>query len=178
MGSPKAELLWRGERLADHGAKVLSAVCDPVVEVGPGYTALPTALEEPRGTGPLAALVAGTEFLRVVGEPVGPVVVLAVDLPFVDAELIRLLAEWPGDGSVVPVADDHLQVLCARYSDAAAETAARLLAEGRRSLLDLVEQTTVDLVPEAQWRAVAATNAFADVDTPDDVARWRNAVDG
>jgi molybdopterin-guanine dinucleotide biosynthesis protein A len=103
---------------------------------------------------------------------------LAVDLPFVDAELIRLLAEWPGDGTVVPVADGHLQVLCARYSDAATEAAARLLTEGRRSLLDLVEQTTVDLVPEAQWRAVAATNAVADVDTPDDVARWRNAVDG
>jgi molybdopterin-guanine dinucleotide biosynthesis protein A len=177
MGSPKAELLWRGERLADRAANVLTAVCDPVIEVGPGYTGLPVALEEPRGTGPLAALVAGVEALAL-GGPVGGVVVLAVDLPFVGPELIRLLADWPGDGSVVPVDDGHRQVLCARYGDDATAPAARLLAEGRRSLVALVDQVTVELVRESRWHAVAPTHAFADVDTPDDVTRWLSHVDG
>jgi molybdopterin-guanine dinucleotide biosynthesis protein A len=79
---------------------------------------------------------------------------------------------------VVPVDDGHRQVLCARYGDDATAPAARLLAEGRRSLVALVDQVTVELVRESRWHAVAPTHAFADVDTPDDVTRWLSHVDG
>lgn len=178
MGSPKAELLWRGRRLADRAAAVLVGVCSPVIEVGPGYTGLAATVEEPRGAGPLAALVAGVGELERRGERAAPVVVLAVDLPFVGGELIRLLAEWPGERSAIPVADGHLQVLCARYGTDATATAARLLAEGRRSLVDLVDRTSVDRVPEERWQEVAPVHAFADVDTPDDVTRWWSRLDG
>lgn len=180
MGAPKAEITWRGERLADRAARVLTAVCDPVMEVGPGYTALPAAVEEPPGGGPLAALVAGHHELVRRGARDGPIVVLAVDLPFVGPELVRLLADWPGDGTVVPTADGHLQVLCARYGIGVVGTAAGLLAEGRRSLVGLIDRVPAEIVGETRWRAVAGANAhsFADVDTPDDVARWLADVDG
>jgi molybdopterin-guanine dinucleotide biosynthesis protein A len=180
MGAPKAEITWRGERLADRAARVLTAVCDPVIEVGPGYTALPATVEEPPGGGPLAALVAGHHELVRRGAPDGPIVVLAVDLPFVGPELVRLLADWPGDGTVVPTADGHLQVLCARYGTGVVGAAAGLLAEGRRSLVGLIDRVPAEMVGETRWRAVAGANAhsFADVDTPDDVARWLADVDG
>ena len=181
MGTPKAQIVWRGERLADRAARVLAAVCDPVIEVGPGYTAVASVLEEPRGAGPLAALVAGHEELARRGMGRVPVVVLGVDLPFVGPELIRLLADWPGAGTVVPDAGGHLQVLCARYGLDALALAARTFAQGRRSLVGLVEQVGAEIVPEARLLPVVAEGhptAFADVDTPDDVARWLGDGDG
>jgi molybdopterin-guanine dinucleotide biosynthesis protein A len=178
MGTPKAELMWHGERLADRAARVLRHVCDPVIEVGPGYTGLPVTAEEHPGAGPLAALVAGFEALARAGTPGGAPIVLGVDLPFVEPELVRLLADWPGNASAVPVADGHRQVLCARYGGEAAPIAARLLTLGRRSLLALVDEARAEIVPEACWRTVAPGHSFADVDTPDDVARWLTRVDG
>ena len=59
MGTDKARLVVNGETLAAHAARVLSAVCDPVIEVGQGVTGLPAIQEDPAGAGPLVALVAG-----------------------------------------------------------------------------------------------------------------------
>ena len=59
MGTDKARLVVNGETLAARSARVLTAVCDPVVEVGPGVSGLPAVLEEPPGAGPLVALLAG-----------------------------------------------------------------------------------------------------------------------
>lgn len=178
MGTPKAEVLWHGQRLVDRAAAVLLDVCSPVIEVGPGFTGLPATLEEPRGQGPLAALVAGVDALRHRREATAPVVVLAVDLPFVGPDLIRLLADWPGEGSVVPVADGHVQVLCARYGAHAIAVASGLLTEGRRSLVALLDRTPAEQITEDRWREVARANAFADLDTPADVSRWSRRVDG
>ena len=50
---------------------------------------------------------------------------LGVDLPFVEPELVRLLADWPGNASAVPLADGHRQVLCARYGEEAAPIPAK-----------------------------------------------------
>ena len=40
MGRDKAEIVVAGERLADHAARVLTAVCEPVLEIGPGRSQL------------------------------------------------------------------------------------------------------------------------------------------
>ena len=55
-------------------------------------------------------------------------VLLACDLPFVDAALLRLLVEWPGTGTVIPVVDGRFQYACARYGAAAFDEAARRVA--------------------------------------------------
>lgn len=172
MGRPKATIVWRGERLADRAARVLESVCEPVLEVGPGYSLLTAVDEEQPGLGPLAALEAGVHALEAAGAGGRPVLVLGVDLPFVEVELVRLLADWPGDGTVVPVADGHPQVLCARYGVDAIATVADLVAAGERSLRALVESVDPELVDEERWRAVTVGHAFTDVDTPDDLARW------
>ena len=156
-----------GERLADHAATVLGAVCRPVVEVGPGVTGIPWCREDPPGSGPLAALVAGAAALGPAAAP--GVVLLACDLPAVDAAILSLLADWPGRSTVVPVAEDRVQPVCARYGPSALAEAVRLVATGERSLRALLARTEHDVVDESVWGRVARPGAFADVDTPADL---------
>ena len=158
MGTPKAALVLAGETLAVRAARVLGAVCDSVVEVGPGWTDLPSALEDPPGSGPLAALVAGADALG----NAGPVLLLACDLPFVEEELLALLVHWPGSATVVPIdAAGVAQPVCARYSAVAIVRARVLLADGERSLQPLVND------PGAERVSGFPVRALTDVDTPD-----------
>jgi molybdopterin-guanine dinucleotide biosynthesis protein A len=169
MGVDKAAIEIGGERLADRGARVLAAVCDPVLEVGRGYTALETVLEEPPGTGPLAALAAGGDALRRRGHE-GPAVLLAVDLPFITIDFLRFLVDFPGPASVVPFVRGEPQPVCARYSPEALVLAADAVRRGERSIRELLR-----LLPEVQWvgprmwGAVAEERVLADVDTPEDL---------
>jgi molybdopterin-guanine dinucleotide biosynthesis protein A len=163
MGTAKATLLVDGEPLALRAARLLAEVCDPVLEVGPGYSSLPTVDEPEPGLGPLAALVAGSE---AIGADT-PVLLLACDLPFVTLELLTRLVETPGDGTVVPVDRDGIvQPVCARYSAAARDRARELLAEGERSLRRLLDETEMTRLADVDGRALV------DVDTPDDASRW------
>ncbi len=169
LGVDKAELRRDGERLADRTARLLAGVCTPVLEVGPGVSPLPAVREDPPGGGPLAALVAGADALRA-QRASGPVLVLAVDLPFVETPLLRWLAEHPAPGAVVPRVDDVAQPLCARYAPSDLEVAAALRADGRTALRDLLAAVPVTYVDEADWPEHTARAAFTDVDTPDAVA--------
>jgi molybdopterin-guanine dinucleotide biosynthesis protein A len=171
LGRDKATLVVHGERLADRGARVLRAACDPVLEVGPGVSDLPAVREEPPGTGPLAALAAGGAELARRGHD-GAVILLGVDLAFVEPPLLELLATAPGGGIVVPVRAGRRQTCCARYGRAALDTAAELLARGERSLHALLDASPVLDVAEGEWRAVAPPHALDDLDTPDDLARF------
>lgn len=176
MGSDKATLVVGGERLVDRAARVLSAVCHPVLEVGPGVSPLVAVREDPPGAGPLAAFVAGCHALAERGHH-GSVLLLAVDLPAVTVPLLELLARWDGDGTVVPVAGGRRQLCCARYGADARAVASRLLGAGERSLHALAEGVPVDEVDESVWQAVAGPSALADVDTPEDLARLRRPED-
>jgi molybdopterin-guanine dinucleotide biosynthesis protein A len=171
FGATKAELRVDGERLADRGARVLTAVCDPVVEVGPAYSDLPTVCESPAGSGPLAAVLAGGAALAASGAVDRPFVVLAVDLPFVDVALIAWLRDFEAAGAVVPIVDGRAQPLCARYPASALAVAKSLLDGGVRSMQALLAEIEVAWVDEREWGAVTSAAAFADVDTPEDAQR-------
>lgn len=170
MGRDKALLEVDGRRLADRGAEVLAAVAEPVLEVGPGHSRLPAVREDPPGTGPLAALCAGWAELSGLGHT-GPVLLLAVDMPFVGVELLRLLAARPGPATAVPRADGRAQPLCARYGRDALEVAPALLAAGARSLKALLAAIEVGWVESEEWKLVAGPHAFSDLDTPGDLER-------
>lgn len=163
MGVPKATLLVEGEPIAERAARTLRRVCNPVVEVGPGYSSLRRVDEEPPGQGPLAALVAGAD---AVGGS-GPLLLLACDLPFVTEALVARLAGWDGHATVVPVdRSGMLQPVCARYSQDALIRARRLVATGERSLRSVLRGEAVvrlDDVDELE---------LVDVDTPEDAKRW------
>jgi molybdopterin-guanine dinucleotide biosynthesis protein A len=159
MGRDKATLVVEGETLARRTARVLAAVCVPAIEVGPGVSGLPAVREDPPGAGPLAALRTGA---RAVGSL--PVVLLACDLPNVSEPIVRMLAQWPGNGTVVPVVDGHPQYACARYG--------RVDAQGS-ALRDLVGDDCT-FVDETVWRAYGPFDSFEDLDTPGDLHRLRS----
>jgi molybdopterin-guanine dinucleotide biosynthesis protein A len=170
LGTPKAALRARGERLVDRAARVLLATSDPVIEVGLGYTDLPHAREEPAGEGPLAAFAAGGAALTALGHE-GPFLVLAVDMPHVSEGLLAWLGARPGLGTVVPRVDGTPQTLCARYAPDAPSMAERLLDAGERSMRALLDAVTVQYVDEDEWGTVAESSVFDDVDTPADARR-------
>jgi molybdopterin-guanine dinucleotide biosynthesis protein A len=162
MGADKATLVVDGEVLARRVARVLTAVCDTVVEVGGGVSELPCVREQPPGAGPLAAALAGMEFF----DTTGPTIVLACDLPCIDEAALRFVADHPASGSVVPVVAGRPQLACARWSASAIAYARSAYADGARALgvlLDAPDTVTVD--------ADAWARAFADVDSPEDLAR-------
>lgn len=150
----------------------LRAVTGRALEVGPGRSGLPPVVDDLPGAGPLAAIAAGWAALgRCSGRPVSGALVLACDLPRVSVELLRLLAGWPGEASVVPVVAGRPQYLLARWSSAALGRAAELVATGRRATKELSVVAPVTFLAEPGWGRVADAEAFADVDTPEDARR-------
>lgn len=173
LGQDKAALELGGERLGDRAARVLAEVCAPTLEVGPGRTDLEHVVEDPPGSGPLAAVAAGGRALAARGHA-GPGLVLAVDMPLVDQGLLRFLADFPGESSVVPFVGGRAQPLCARYSPSALARAAELAEQGERSMQSLLRLATdVQWAGPRMWGAVADESSFVDIDTADDLARLR-----
>jgi molybdopterin-guanine dinucleotide biosynthesis protein A len=171
MGADKAGLVVNGERLADRAARVLGAVCAPVLEVGPGYSALETVAEDHPGEGPLTAMAAGGMALRERGHG-GDAIVLGVDLPLVTEPLLRFLADWPPGATVVPFVAGQPQPVCGRYSTDALALARDAVRGGERSI-----RAFLGTLPEVQWAGprmwghVAHERAFSDVDAPEDLRR-------
>jgi molybdenum cofactor guanylyltransferase len=169
MGFDKMVVRVDGLGCAERVARVLSGRLDPVIEVGPGRTALPALFEEPRGTGPLRALAAGFERLCSMLSRPPSIVVAAGDLPHLNDAAVRMLVEWPGDGSVVPVVAGRAQPLSARWSPAALAEAQLALTRGERSLRALLACPDVELAEESAWPAGVTALAFSDIDTPEDL---------
>lgn len=178
LGVAKATLLLDGERLVDRVARVLEGIATTVVEVGPGYSNLAAVREEPPGSGPLAALVAGAAALGARDDGARAVLVLAVDLPFVDAAVLEWLASHPASRTVVPIVGGRPHPLCARYSHDALAAAPELVAAGERSMRALLHRVDVHEATEAEWGVVASAHTFADVDTPEDASAFGLSAPG
>jgi molybdopterin-guanine dinucleotide biosynthesis protein A len=123
LGGDKAIVELEGRPLALYGLETLHEVCEQVCVVAKRDTLLPPLAgvadlwierDEPRhpltGIEHALSLAAGR-----------PVLVLAVDLPLVDADTLRTIATTdPGDAvAVVPRVYGRLQPLCALYLPAA-----------------------------------------------------------
>lgn len=139
-----------------------------IVVVGPRRPvgrAVTWAREDPVGGGPLAALAAG---LGALPDDSGMVIVLAADLPAVQAGTIHALLRTVGDvdGAVAVDATGRPQPLLAAYRTAALEWAVAAIGEPHgqpmRRLLDMLDLATLDV-----------GNAADDIDTPGDLARWQ-----
>jgi molybdopterin-guanine dinucleotide biosynthesis protein A/8-oxo-dGTP pyrophosphatase MutT (NUDIX family) len=161
MGQDKSTLVVGGATLAKTAADALVGVVHPVIEVGPGVSGLPSVREDPPSSGPLVAVAAG--FLAL--GALDAAVVLACDLPFVDAGVVRWLAEYPSEGSVVPVVAGQPQPLCARWSAPALVHAADLVGRGERAMRALLQYDDVVLVDPPR------PGQLQDLDTPEDLAR-------
>ncbi len=168
MGVPKATMRIEGIPAATRVMRILIRVADPVIELGPGTTGVHSVWEEPRGTGPLGAMVAGGDYLRRLGHR-GSVLVVACDLPLVNEAVFRMLAAWPGTTSVVPMVEGVCNPLCARWSMDDLTAAAQLLDEGFRSVQALIERCDVTIVDEGSWSPDVKVAHMMDADTPHDM---------
>lgn len=149
-----------GRALLEAAADVLAVGPDP----GLGIDSVADG-----GRGPLAALVAGMQELAGRGEE-GLVLLVACDLPFVTAPLLRLLAGEVGTAdAAVPVHDGRPQPLAACYGPGSLPAARRCVEDGRLSMRDLLDTIEVRWVPEGDWRRVAPPHALVDVDTPEEL---------
>jgi len=116
-------------------------------------------LDEQPGSGPLAALA------RAMGASAAPLLLaLAVDMPLVRPELLRLLAVVPRVGGVE-------QPLCAAYAATLAPRVEAALATGRRDLRALFVGPGIRFLDEPDLRhADSDLRSFASANTPEEWA--------
>jgi molybdenum cofactor guanylyltransferase len=178
MGVDKATIDVGGVTLLERAVTRLGAVCDPVL-IAPGDLDLPAGayvsiVDAVPGAGPMAGLVAA---LR--AAPHRLLAVVAVDLPWLDPTLFRLLAGRIGDHDAALCETDRgvepLHAVYARSARAAAEAALR---GPDRSLRGLIDGLRTVRVTQAEWRAAGISERFArNVNTPADLAELSLELD-
>ncbi len=168
MGADKALLDVDGRPLALTVARALRAAgAEPVVAVGgdlEGLTAvgLRAVPDLHPGEGPLGGVLTA---LQAVDADV--VVVLACDLPDVDADVVRAVVTALGDDDDVaaPRHDDRLELLHAAYRQRAEPVLAAAFAAGERALHRAAQGLRIAAVTDLP------PQALADADEPADLRR-------
>jgi molybdopterin-guanine dinucleotide biosynthesis protein A len=176
MGRDKALLELGGATLAARVAAVLGQVAYPVLAVGPEAGTRLFTVQDPR-EGPLAAFASGMSALAARGHD-GPVLLVACDLPLLEASLLRYLVAQLGDAdAAVPVVDGYDQPLCAAYGPRAAGIAARVSSSDLRSMREFLDHLRVRRLPQSDWDHIAPARSLMDIDTPDQLAEARRILD-
>jgi molybdenum cofactor guanylyltransferase len=176
-GVPKGLALVKEVRIADRALIALKGATDVqiVVSNDPAaeewFPSLPVVADAEPGLGPLAGIATA---LRVAEG--AAVIVLAWDMPFVTAPLLRgmrALGELDG-AAVIPVhgAGRIPEPLCAYYPPAALETCLRLLAAEERRASALAEALPrIVTIPERLLEDHGdLERLFMSVDTPEQLA--------
>jgi molybdenum cofactor guanylyltransferase len=174
IGGDKAIVELEGRPLALYPLEALHEVCDEVAVVAKRDTLLPPLSgladlwiepDEPRhpltGVAHALALAGGR-----------PVLVVAVDLPLIDAATLRAIAETDpgGAAAVVPRVHGRLQPLCALYTPA---------ARGGLEAFDADARAT-DIVVSLGVREIEPADpmAFYNVNRPEDLLQASVLVKG
>jgi molybdenum cofactor guanylyltransferase len=171
MGVDKATLTFEGVTLLGRALARLDSVCDPVL-IAAGDVPLTIAggyfiPDDVRGAGPLGGLVAA---LR--ASPHRLLAVVAVDLPWIDPMLIRMLAARIGEHDVAVCETRRgIQPLHAVYSTSLLEAAETALVGRDRSLRRLIEGAHAVRLAESEWRDAGFTDTFTrNLNSPSDLA--------
>jgi len=116
--------------------------------------------------GPLMGLYSGLSAIRTTHA-----LVIAVDMPFVQPELVSFLLDQPlTDALLVPVVDNVPQVLLAVYPRTVLPLIEMHIQQGRRDLRSLLDVAPVQYIEEAQLRRVdPQLRSFVNVNTPEDL---------
>ena len=176
MGSDKAFVRLGGETLLGHGLKVAAAVAGEVRIVGDAkkFAAFGQVVEDVyRDRGPLGgihgALSSSATELNLI---------LAVDLPFVDAEFLKYLllrARESGAMVTVPAAGGGLQPLCAAYQRGFAGVAGESLRDGRNKIDSLFERIATCVIEEDELvQAGFSVAMFRNLNTPEELKQARS----
>jgi molybdopterin-guanine dinucleotide biosynthesis protein A len=131
--------------------------------------------DELRDCGPLGGLHAGLGRIAA-----SYAFVAACDMPFLHVEPIRyLVARLDDQDAVVPRWDGDIEPLHALYAGRLRTPIAAAIARGARAMRDFLPQIAVEYVPQAAMERVAgAAEAFRNVNTPEEAARFAVQVAG
>ena len=176
MGADKAFLKFQNRTLLERSVAIAQTVADQVRVSGPRDRFGPEAIEDAfPDCGPLGGIHAA---LRSSASDVN--LILAVDLPFVEAEFFRFLLyrlhQAPaGAGeapplAIVPRAAGGWQPLCAIYRKAFADAAERALRERHYKIDSLFSQVLVRAVEEQEiLQAGFSLGIFDNLNTPEEL---------
>jgi molybdopterin-guanine dinucleotide biosynthesis protein A len=171
MGQDKAWIELDGEPLVKRVADVLAEVADEVLIVAndPKYERLGLRVVRDRwpNGGALGGIATG------VGAAThDTVLVAACDMPFLSADVWRLLLGHAGEADVViPKVGGEFETLHALYAKACVPHMARAIAENRLRVISFFDAVTVKAIEEPELRAVDPTlRAFTNVNTPEELA--------
>lgn len=173
MGTDKASLGFGGETLLSRTVRVVSQVTDDVLVVGRvgGNDALSARYlaDDFPNSGPLGGLLTG---LRQARYPYATVV--ACDMPFLDASVLRLMGEVAeGYDAVVPRLDGSAQPTLAVYGRSCSGAIERQFARGDLALRNLLPELRVRWIDDEEIRRVDPSGqSFRNVNTPGD---WEEA---
>ena len=172
MGRPKALLPVAGTTLIEWMASRLAPAFEELLVAAPDSRQLPAGLREHLvcdlhpGAGPLAGIESGLMATRH-----EVLVAVACDMPAVEAELVRrLLAASAGHDAAVPRVGGRPEPTCAAYRRSAAGWITGQLDAGRWRVADALEGLHV------RWLEGEPAGLFADLDTPEDYARFLDAL--
>lgn len=170
-GRDKGALLIGGRSIRDRQIAELSIITNDIFIVGgraesdegPGAAARVVADRVP-GCGPLGGV--HTALLEATGDAT---IVVACDMPYVSAPLMRhLLTLAGGADAVVPRTDSGYHPLCAAYTRACIGPIAQRLAEGHFKMTDLFADLRVRVVTTEELRAFGdAERLLANVNSPE-----------
>lgn len=182
MGTDKALLPLPGEQgvtFVEHLTSLLATCCQEVLLVArDADQAIDYAIVEPRGAriltddtpdyGPLMGLYSGLRALRPSSTHA---LLVAVDMPCVQAALVSFMLSQPlDDALLVPLVEHIPQVLLAVYPRTALPLIAACLREGRRDPRSLLAMCHVHYIEEEQLRAVdPLLRSFVNINTPEDL---------
>lgn len=162
MGRPKGGLCLDGEPLLVRAVRVArEAALEPVLvgDATPyeGLVGDVTRVADAPIPGPLGGL-------RALVELAPQVIVLAVDMPYVDADTLRALAQHPSDAEVLLPKRARWEPFLSRWRSAPTrEVLDRLAANGERSLQAVVSALSAEVFALDAWR-------LDDWDRPEDVS--------
>jgi len=177
MGRDKAFLQLRDETLLAHALKLAGAVAEEVRIVGDAtkFSPFGRVVEDVyRNRGPLggihAALSASSTDLNLM---------LAVDLPFVDADFLQYLLSRARESTAIvtlPRAAGGLQPLCAVYRRPFAEIAEEAMRNGRNKIDSLFAKVGTCVIEDDELaRAGFSSEMFHNLNTPDDLKKAQSS---
>jgi len=172
MGRRKAELILQGETLLSRTLRQVRPLCDRLLVsvaagTSPTLPGVEVVLDAYPGRGAIIGLASG---LRAAGESV---LALAVDMPFLNLELLRhLIALAPGWDAVVPRPGKFFEPLHAVYAPACLPVFEDQIRAGVMQILPAYPRLRVRyLESEDLKRLDPAGLAFFNINTPADLRR-------
>lgn len=176
MGRDKALLPFGGD-----GGTLLQCLIDRYAALGEtavsvdraGRFPFTGALELPDafpGQGPMNGVISGFR-----GTEAEALLLTAVDLPYGDPALARRLEKLAGDADVCLVrrGPKGIEPLFAVYRRACLPVAESCMAEGRRSIMALLDRVRVRYVAPEELEGFDLERIFVNLNTPEDLAEIR-----